>query len=103
MPSKREPLSPEMVEFAEHSGMKFLDRDGIRYGVEIVRYMDALRDHEPMVTLAGRDVIVCGHDRLAEPLWHLRLQPFYQESPQGLLYYYVPLPANLEIPESWNG
>lgn len=100
-PWHREPLTAEMISHAQLSGLKFMDRDGEKYGVQLIS--PSLFQASPMMEMAGREVLVMGTSATEKVLWHLRLQAFYKETPEGLLFYYVPIPKELEIPPAWKG
>jgi hypothetical protein len=94
----RSPLMEEMVEYAKTSSLKLMDRDGVPYGVEVVDFKHLL-GHEPMVVVAGREVLITSPHAEDGWLWQLRLESFYCNSPRGLLYYYAPIPRNVELLE----
>lgn len=89
-------LTQEVVDWAENAGMGFMDRDGekkaVRLGPDPLAWQQ-----EPASFLAGRDLLIKGPD--GSTIWHLRLQMFYAETPFGRLFYYVPIPINVEVKE----
>src|SRR4051812_29122680 len=95
--SERRPLAPAMINLVEASGLHFMDRDGEKYGVQLIN--PSVYASPPMVDLAGREIIVHGIEN--KVLWHLRLEAFFKQTEGGLLYYYVPIPKELEIPKEW--
>src|SRR5947209_1868860 len=96
-------LSQRLEDLARYSGItRFMDRDGEKIGVELPTWRGLL-DCSPLIEVAGKEVLVQSPVPYEDHLWHLRLQQFFKRTDQGLLYYYIPIPTELEIPESWRG
>lgn len=91
-------LTPEVIDWAQSAGMRFLDYDGEKKAIDIgPRIVDWQR--EPASQVAGRYLIVQNPTRSGWA-WQLKFEQFYCVTEDGVrFYYYAPIPDNCEVKE----